>query len=71
MESILSEHIQTDLLFWAEGEGSNLISDIRNYDNKMIYAVTGTLKNHKEFKLFISKACTFFDAVKNKAADDA
>jgi hypothetical protein len=71
MESVLTESIQTDLLFWAEGEGSNRISDIRNYDNKLIYAVTGTLKNHKEFKLLISNACTFFDAVKNKEADDA
>ena len=71
MESILSEPIQTDLLFWAEGEDSNRISDIRNYDNKLIYAVTGTLKSHKEFKLLISNACTFFDAVKNMEADDA
>ena len=71
MKTVLTERIQTDLLFWADGEKSNRISDVRNYDNKLIYAVTGTLKNHKEFMLLISSACTFFDAVKNKEADDA
>ena len=70
MKTVLTERIQTDLLFWADGEKLNRISDIRNYDGKMIYAVTDTLKNHKEFKLLINTACSFFDAVKNMEVDE-
>ena len=63
MEAVFSERIQADLLFWASGERENRISDIRNYDDKLIYAVTGTLNNTKEFKLLLDSACNFFDEV--------
>ena len=65
MEAVLSERIQVDLLFWADGNKENRISDIRNYDDKLIYAVTGTLNNSEEFKLLLDSACRFFDVVNN------
>jgi hypothetical protein len=63
MGAILSEPIQADLLFWADGKRENRISDIRNYDDKLIYAVTGTLNSYEEFKLLLGSACRFFDMV--------
>jgi hypothetical protein len=69
METVLSERIQKDLLFWAEGEKLNRISDIRNYDDKLIYAVTGSLNTHNEFKFLIDSACRFYDGVSGSRAD--
>jgi len=65
MEVVLSERIQADLLFWADRKIENRISDIRNYDDKLIYAVTGELNNYEEFKLLLDSACRFFDTFKN------
>ena len=65
MVAILSERIQEDLQFWAHGKKENRISDIRNYDDKLLYAVTGTLDNYEELKLLIRSACNFFDSVNN------
>ncbi len=67
MKSVLSERIQADLLFWAAGNKENRISDIRNYDDKLIYAVTGTLNSYEEFKLLLGSACRFLDAVKGRS----
>ena len=69
MEAVLSERIQADLLFWADGKRENRITDIRNYDDKLIYAVTGTLNNYEEFKLLLDSACRFFDVVNNVASN--
>lgn len=63
MEAVLSDRIQGDLLCWAENKRNNRIDDIRNYDNKLIYAVTGELNNYVEYKLLIDTACRFYDAV--------
>ena len=63
MEAVLSDRIQADLLLWAEQKTENRIDDIRNYDDKLIYAVTGTLNNYEEYKLLLDVACRFYDAV--------
>ena len=63
MKSVLSERIQTDLLSWAEQKTVNRISDIRNYDDNLIFAVTGTLKHYEEYKFFLDTACRFYDAI--------
>ncbi len=66
MEVVLSDRIQADLLSWAAQKAENRISDIRNYDDKLIYAVTGTLDNYQEYRLLIDTACRFYDAVTNQ-----
>ena len=71
MEAVLSERIQVDLLFWADGNKENRISDIRNYDDKLIYAVTDTLNNSEEFKLLLDSACRFFDVVNNVVSNSS
>lgn len=63
MKSVLSEPIQANLLSWAEQKTVNRISDIRNYDDNLIFAVTGTLKQYEEYKFFLDTACRFYDAV--------
>jgi hypothetical protein len=63
--AILSDRIQEDLLSWAEQKTENQINDIRNYDDNIIFAVTGTLKNYEDYKLLLDTACRFYDAVIN------
>ena len=65
MEVVLSDPIQADLLSWAEQKSDNRINDIRNYEDNLIFAVTGTLKNYEEYKLLLDTACRFYDAVTN------
>lgn len=65
MKSVLSERIQADLLSWAEQKTVNRINDIRNYDDNLIFAVTGALKNYEDYKLLLETACRFYDAVIN------
>ena len=65
MKEVLSDGIQVDLLSWAEQKTENRISDIRNYDDNLIFAVTGTLKSYEEYKLLLDTACRFYDAVTN------
>jgi hypothetical protein len=65
MKEVLSDHIKADLLSWAEREKDNRISDIRNYDDNLIFSVTGTLKNYHEYKLLLDTACSFYDKVTN------
>jgi hypothetical protein len=65
---VLSDRVRADLLSWAK-QKENRISDIRNYDNKMIFAVTGTLKNHEEYELLLDTACRFYDAVTNVVSE--
>ncbi len=65
MKSVLSERIQADLLSWAEQKAENKINDIRNYDDNLIFAVTGALKNYEDYKLLLETACRFYDAVIN------
>jgi len=65
MEAVLAERVQVDLLSWAEQEKENRIEDVRNYDDKLIYAVTGTLGEYGEYQLLLETACRFYDAVTN------
>ena len=65
MKSVLSERIQADLLSWAEQKKENKINDIRNYDDNLIFAVTGAVKNYEDYKLLLETACRFYDAVVN------
>jgi hypothetical protein len=65
MESVLSERVQVDLLSWAKQEKENRIQDVRNYDDKLIYAVTGTLGEYDEYQVLLETACRFCDAVTN------
>ena len=64
-EAVISEPIQTDLLFWADRKRGNRISDIRTFDDKLIYAVTGALNSYEESKLLLGSAFRFFDAFNN------
>lgn len=64
-KAVLSDRIQKDLLLWAEQKSNNRINDIRNYDDNLIFAVTGTMKNHAEYRLLLDTACRFYDAVTN------
>lgn len=75
MEAVLSDVIQSDLLLWA-GQQTNRLSDIRIYDDKLIYAVTGMPGDYGEFKLLLDTACRFVDRLINvsprrpEASDD-
>jgi len=62
MQTLLSDHIQDDLLCWAERK-TNWLSDVRTYDDKLIYAVTGMPGDYDEFRLLLDTACRFVDAV--------
>ena len=63
LKAILSARIQADLLLWAEQKTDNRVSDIRNYDDNLIFAVAGDLESYEEYKLLLDTACRFFDAV--------
>ena len=63
LKATLSARIQADLLLWAEQKTDNRVSDIRNYDDNLIFAVAGDLESYEEYKLFLDTACRFFDAV--------
>ena len=65
MKSVLSERIQADLLSWAEQKTDNRVSDIRNYNDNLIFAVAGDLESYEEYKLLLDTACRFYDAVIN------
>jgi hypothetical protein len=71
MKAVLSDPIQADLLSWAAHKTNNRINDIRNYDDNLIFAVTGTLKNYEEYRLLLDTACRFYDAVTNVVPHDA
>jgi len=60
MQAILDPSIQGDLLAWSEG-GMNRIADVRNYDGKLIYAVTGKLGDYEAFRLLLDSAGRFVD----------
>ena len=63
LKATLSARIQADLLLWAEQKTDNRVSDIRNYDDNLIFAVVGDLESYEEYKLLLDTACRFFDAV--------
>jgi len=63
METVLSDHIQADLLLWAKQKPVNRICDIRNSDGNLMFAVTGDLKSYAEYKLLLESAFRFYDAV--------
>jgi hypothetical protein len=63
MATVLSERVRADLSSWAGAQTENRISDVRNYDDKLIYAVTGTLSGYDELRSLIDSSCRFLDAV--------
>jgi len=69
MTVVLSERVQADLLSWAEQAKQNRIEDVRNYDDKLIYAVTGTLGEYGEYQVLLETACRFYDAVTNAVSN--
>jgi hypothetical protein len=71
MKAVLSDRVKADLLSWAVQKTANRINDIRNYDDNLIFAVTGTLKNYEEHKLLLETACRFYDAVTNEVSNFA
>ena len=69
MTVVLSERVQADLLSWAEQAKQNRIEDVRNYEDKLIYAVTGTLGEYGEYQVLLETACRFYDAVTNAVSN--
>jgi hypothetical protein len=63
-------HRGTDLMSWADQKAAGRINDIRNYDDKLIYAVSGTLKNYEAYKLLIDTSCRFYKAVVKEVSKD-
>ncbi|NIT14145.1 MAG: hypothetical protein GTN99_07890, partial [Candidatus Dadabacteria bacterium] len=41
MLKILNDKVRSDLLDWAEKKSVNSINDIRNYDDKLIFSISG------------------------------
>ncbi len=71
MTAVLSERVQVDLGSWADQEKENRVADVRNYDDKLIFAVTGTLSEYGEYQLLLETACRFFDAVTNAVSNQS
>ena len=61
---ILNYETKSDLLKWAQKKPINRISDIRNYDDKIIYCVYGELKDRYEFEQLVKSAIDFYDSHK-------
>ncbi len=61
---ILNYETKSDLLRWAEKKPINKISDIRNYDDKIIFCVYGELKDQYEFEQLVKSAIDFYDSHK-------
>ncbi|GHA15311.1 hypothetical protein [Oceanisphaera arctica] len=62
MHRLLADHIAVDLLFWAE-QKTNRLSDIRTYDDKLIYSIIGLPDDVHEFKRLLHSASRFMDAL--------
>ena len=61
---ILNYETKSDLLKWAQKKPINRISDIRNYDDKIIFCVYGELKDRYEFEQLVKSAIDFYDSHK-------
>ena len=61
---ILNYETKSDLLKWAQKKPINKISDIRNYDDKIIFCVYGELKDRYEFEQLLKSAIDFYDSHK-------
>jgi hypothetical protein len=61
---ILNYETKSDLLKWAQKKPINKISDIRNYDDKIIFCVYGELKDQYEFEQLVKSAIDFYDSHK-------
>jgi hypothetical protein len=61
---ILNYETKSDLLKWAQKKPINKISDIRNYDDKIIFCVYGELKDRYEFEQLVKSAIDFYDSHK-------
>lgn len=62
MQRLLTDPIQADLLFWAERK-TNRLSDVRPYDDKLIYAISGLPDDVHELKRLLNSANRFMDAL--------
>jgi hypothetical protein len=62
MHQLLTGHIEADLLFWADRK-SNRLSDVRTYDDKLIYAISGLPDDVHELKRLLHSANRFMDAL--------
>jgi len=62
--NILNYETKSDLLKWAQKKPINKISDIRNYDDKIIFSVYGELKDRYEFEQLVKSAIDFYDSHK-------
>jgi len=61
---ILNYETKSDLLKWAQKKPINRISDIRNFDDKIIFCVYGELKDRYEFEQLVKSAIDFYDSHK-------
>lgn len=61
---ILDDETKSDLFKWAQKKPINKISDIRNYDDKIIFCVYGELKDRYEFKQLVKSTTDFYDSHK-------
>ena len=59
---ILNDETKSDLLKWTEKKPINMISDIRNYDDKLIFCVYGKLKDQYDFERLINSAMNFYNS---------
>jgi hypothetical protein len=64
ISKILKDEIKSDLLKWAQKKPINKISDIRNYDDKLIFCVYGELKDRYEFERLLKSAINFYHSLK-------
>ncbi|WP_139215198.1 hypothetical protein [Oceanisphaera psychrotolerans] len=62
MRRLLTDAIQADLLFWADRK-TNRLNDIRPYDDKLIYAITGLPDDIHDLKRLLDSACRFMEAL--------
>jgi hypothetical protein len=63
--AVLTDEIKSDLLTWAQEKPRNKISDIRNYDDRLIFCVDGTLGDYSEYVRLIKSATDFHDCLEN------
>ena len=69
IEAVLSAAVRADLASWPARPSETQISDIRVHDDKLLYAVTGTLGEYEEYQLLFGTACRLCDAVTAAASE--
>jgi hypothetical protein len=61
MQTIL-EHISADDLLCGTKIREPSIDEIRKYDDKLMYSVSGTLSDYSQYKSLVDRATRFYDA---------